>query len=196
MIECLRSKGGNVSQLIEWLFVLSCAAGIAFGQGAPAVVYASGQTETDEYTRYELLSPETASFAIRYAVTATRAGVTYYFDPIRKSSVASGESVIDAMTGQALRLEVVSGVPAGRDLPRELMRLRYHIRKNLLFRFRVCRASAYNSIQGVCYVHVTWPDAWIYRNAPHLLCCKSAIRQICSRMRAASRIAHRYARAT
>jgi hypothetical protein len=68
-----------VSKLIEWLFVLSCAAGIAFGQGAPAVVSASGQTETDEYTRYILLSPETASFAIRYEVTATRAGATYYF---------------------------------------------------------------------------------------------------------------------
>jgi hypothetical protein len=108
-------EGGNVSKLIEWLFVLSCAAGIAFRQGAPAVVSASGQTETDEYTRYELLSPETASFAIRYEVTATRAGATYYFNPIRKGSVASGESVIDAMTGQALRFEVVSGEEAVRD---------------------------------------------------------------------------------
>jgi hypothetical protein len=30
------------------------------------------QAETDEYTRYELLSPETASFKIHYEVTAIR----------------------------------------------------------------------------------------------------------------------------
>ena len=70
------------------------------------------QTETDEYTRYELLSPESASFAIRYEVTATTAGAKYYFNPVRKGSVASGESVIDVMTGQPLRFEVVSGEDA------------------------------------------------------------------------------------
>ena len=32
------------------------------------------QTESDEYTRYELLAPETASFKIFYEVTATAAG--------------------------------------------------------------------------------------------------------------------------
>jgi hypothetical protein len=73
------------------------------------------QTETDEYTRYELLSPESASFAIRYEVTATTAGAKYYFNPVRKGSVASGESVIDVMTGQALRFEVVSGEDAVKD---------------------------------------------------------------------------------
>ena len=35
------------------------------------------QTETDEYTRYELLSPETASFKIYYEVTATPAGARF-----------------------------------------------------------------------------------------------------------------------
>jgi hypothetical protein len=71
--------------------------------------------ETDEYTRYELLSPESASFAIRYEVTATTAGAKYYFNPIRKGSVASGESVVDVMTGQPLKLEVVSGEEAAKD---------------------------------------------------------------------------------
>ena len=71
--------------------------------------------ETDEYTRYELLSPESASFAIRYEVTATTAGAKYFFNPIRKGSVASGESVLDAMTGQPLRFEVVSGAEAVKD---------------------------------------------------------------------------------
>lgn len=73
------------------------------------------QTETDAYTRYELLAPETASFVIRYQVTATAAGAKYYFNPIRKGSVASDESVIDAMTGAPLRFEVVSGEDAVKD---------------------------------------------------------------------------------
>src|SRR5215470_3460332 len=67
------------------------------------------QTEADEYTRYELLAPESSSFAIRYEVTATTPGATEYFNPIRKGSVASNESVIDVMTGQPLHFEVVSG---------------------------------------------------------------------------------------
>jgi hypothetical protein len=76
---------------------------------------ASTQSETDEYTRYELLSPESASFAIRYEVTATAAGAKYYFNPIRKGSVARDESVIDVMTGQPLRFDVVSGADAVKD---------------------------------------------------------------------------------
>jgi len=66
-----------------------CAAETASAQGAAPA--AAVQTETDEYTRYELLSPESASFAIRYEVTATTAGAKFYFNPIRKGSVASGE---------------------------------------------------------------------------------------------------------
>ncbi len=73
------------------------------------------QTETDEYTRYELLATESASFAIHYEVTATTPGAKYYFNPIRKGSVARDESVIDAMTGQPLRFEVVSGEEAAKD---------------------------------------------------------------------------------
>ena len=73
------------------------------------------QTETDEYTRYELLTPDGASFAIRYEVTATTPGAKYFYNPIRKGSVASDESVIDVMTGQPLKFEVVSGEEAVKD---------------------------------------------------------------------------------
>lgn len=94
-------------------------AGLAYGLGttaAPVVQTETPvQTETDEYTRYELLSPESASFAIRYEVTATTAGAKYYFNPIRKGSVASGESVMDVMTGQPLRFEIVSGEETVKD---------------------------------------------------------------------------------
>jgi hypothetical protein len=75
----------------------------------------TGQTETDEYTRYELLSPEGASFRIRYEVTATTAGAKYYYNPIRKGSVATDEAVYDAMAGESLQFEVVSGEEARKD---------------------------------------------------------------------------------
>ncbi len=67
------------------------------------------QTETDEYTRYELLDPATASFKIYYEVTATTAGAKVFYNPIRKGSVASDESVYDAMSGAPLQFQVVSG---------------------------------------------------------------------------------------
>ena len=76
------------------VLLVFCAAPALFAQGA--------QTETDEYTRYELLAPDSSSFAIRYEVTATTPGARYYFNPIRKGSVAAGESVVDVMTGQPL----------------------------------------------------------------------------------------------
>jgi hypothetical protein len=73
------------------------------------------QTETDEYTRYELLAPETSSFKIYYEVTATTAGAKFFYNPIRKGSVASDESVFDAMTGKPLEFAVVSGAEAKKD---------------------------------------------------------------------------------
>jgi hypothetical protein len=76
---------------------------------------ATTQTETDEYTRYELLAPGSARFKITYDVTATTAGAKYYYNPIRKGSAASEESVLDAMTGKALKFEIVSGADARKD---------------------------------------------------------------------------------
>jgi len=73
------------------------------------------QTEADEYTRYELLAPETSSFKIYYEVTATTAGARYFYNPIRKGSTASDEHVFDAMSGKPLRFEVASGTDARKD---------------------------------------------------------------------------------
>jgi hypothetical protein len=73
------------------------------------------QTEADEYTRYELLDPGTASFKIYYEVSATTAGARFYYNPIRKGSTASDEAVYDAMLGTPLHFEVVSGDQARRD---------------------------------------------------------------------------------
>jgi len=66
----------------------------------------------DEYTRYELLAPETASFRILYDVTASTPGARFFFNPIRKGSVARDESVLDLASGQPLDFEVVSGTAA------------------------------------------------------------------------------------
>jgi hypothetical protein len=79
----------------------------------PAFVSAQGpggpprQTEGDAYTRYELLAPGSAKFRIIYEVTATTAGATYYYNPIRKGSVATDESVLDRATGKPLVFDVV-----------------------------------------------------------------------------------------
>jgi hypothetical protein len=70
------------------------------------------QTQEDDYTRYELLGPDTAQFRILYEVTATTAGAKFFFNAIRKGSIASDERVSDMMTGQPLKWEVVSGAQA------------------------------------------------------------------------------------
>jgi len=70
-------------------------------QGATAKG-AAGQTEADGLTRYELLDPASHSFRIVYDVTATTAGATRYFNPIRTGSVASNEHVTDRATGKPL----------------------------------------------------------------------------------------------
>src|SRR4029078_5466757 len=79
--------------------------------GVQGSVHAQNAAE-DEYTRYELLAPETASFKITYDVTAVTPGAKYFFNPIRKGSEASDESVIDLMTGAQRKFQEVSGAEA------------------------------------------------------------------------------------
>lgn len=99
-----------------------CAAGALAGETTAAaprdgvyVPIVSTQSESDEYTRYELLAPDSGKFRITYEVTATTAGATHFYNPIRKGSAASDEAVLDAMTGKALHFEVVSGADARND---------------------------------------------------------------------------------
>lgn len=65
------------------------------------------QTDSDAYTRYELLAPGSGKFRIIYEVSATTPGATHYFNPIRKGSVATDESVFDRATGKPLEFDVV-----------------------------------------------------------------------------------------
>ena len=94
---------------------------------APSAAQNRGE---DAYTRYELLAPETASFKIIYDVTAVTPGAAFFFNPIRKGSIATDESVIDLASGRPLAFEQVSGAVAresglrGADLEGEYIRVK------------------------------------------------------------------------
>jgi hypothetical protein len=85
---------------------------VALALATPAGAQGLQQTSQEEYTRYELLAPDTASFKIEYEVTATTAGATSFWNPIRKGSVASDEAVHDMMTGAPLPFEQITGAQA------------------------------------------------------------------------------------
>lgn len=88
--------------------------GLALLSTRALVAAAGAPSEADEYTRYELLASGTSQFHILYEVTATSPGSAYFFNPIRKGSEASGESVTDLASGQPLSFDVVSGEEAHR----------------------------------------------------------------------------------
>lgn len=91
-----------------------------------ATPLAGQQTSADDYTRYELLAPETAKFRILYDVTATTPGARYFFNPIRKGSEATDESVTDPVTGAPLRFTEVDGATArAQGLARADLETRY-----------------------------------------------------------------------
>jgi hypothetical protein len=101
-------------------------------QPAPAEPPAHpAQSEADEYTRYELLAPDSARFHISYEVTATSPGATAYFNPIRRGSAASGEAVYDRATSRPLAFEEVSGAEARQsglaDAELDVRYLRIHL---------------------------------------------------------------------
>ncbi len=90
------------------LFLMLAVAPLrVYAQRGGAAGGAPRQTQSDDYTRYELLAPGTGKFRILYEVTATTAGTTQFFNAIRQGSVASEESVFDGMTGKALRFDEV-----------------------------------------------------------------------------------------
>ena len=79
-----------------------------------ASTYLSGQrqTQTDSYTRYELLEPESHRFRIIYDVSATTPGAAFYYNSLRKGSEHEVHSVLDLMSGSELEWEIVDGVHA------------------------------------------------------------------------------------
>ncbi len=67
------------------------------------------QTQADAFTRYELLAPASESFRITYFVSATRAGATRFYNPIRPGSEPDVHGVVDRMTGEDLEWSLVKG---------------------------------------------------------------------------------------
>lgn len=67
------------------------------------------QTQTDDYTRYELQAPGSGAFRIFYDVSATTPGARYYFNTIRAGAEEEVHGVTDLHTGQPLAWEVVDG---------------------------------------------------------------------------------------
>ena len=65
------------------------------------------QTETDSYSQYELLDPETQSFRIIYDVSATTAGAKYYWNTLRRGSEHTVEKVLDLYSGKELKWDIV-----------------------------------------------------------------------------------------
>ena len=110
-------------------FVVVSSAGTA--RAAAQVARPAAQTESDAYTRYELLAPGSAKFRIVYEVTATTPGATYYFNPIRKGSVATDERVTDRATGKPLAFDVVGSAVANAGGVRNRDTLQTYIRVKL-----------------------------------------------------------------
>jgi len=89
----------------------ACLSGVVTAAGLSAQA-AARQTSAGEYTRYELLAPGSGKFRILYEVWATTPGARFFFNPIRKGSIASDESVTDLASGLPLRFQEVDGATA------------------------------------------------------------------------------------
>jgi hypothetical protein len=91
---------------------LACLALLVTSAAAAPSNDAPPTPEMNAYTRYELLAPGSGKFRIVYDVTETHAGATAFFNPIRKGSISTDETVLDRASGAPLAFKVVSGADA------------------------------------------------------------------------------------
>ncbi|HSG48755.1 MAG TPA: hypothetical protein VLA43_13125, partial [Longimicrobiales bacterium] len=89
--------------------ILAPLLGAALAAAPAAHAQAPPQTQTDDYTRYELQAPESAAFRILYDVSATTPGARYYYNTIRAGAEEEVHGVTDLHTGAPLSWEVVDG---------------------------------------------------------------------------------------
>ena len=76
---------------------------------------AIAQQETNAYTRHELLDPASAKFHIFYETSVIRPKAQYYFNPVRKTSVATDVRVTDMATGANLEFQIIDDKQAAAD---------------------------------------------------------------------------------
>lgn len=80
--------------------------------GIPGAAAQAPQTQTDDYTRYELQAPGSGAFRIFYDVSATTPGARYYYNTIRAGAEEVVHGVTDLHTGDALEWALVDGAAA------------------------------------------------------------------------------------
>ena len=85
---------------------------LALVLAAPCRAQSRPQTQTDDYTRYELQAPGSGAFRIFYDVSATTPGATHYFNTIRTGAEEEVHGVTDLHTGQPLPWQLVDGAQA------------------------------------------------------------------------------------
>lgn len=129
---------------------------VAPAQAAAAQNTPARQTESDAYTRYELLAPGSGKFRIVYDVTATTAGARYYFNPIRTGSIATDEHVFDRATGKPLVFDVVGAAVARAGGVRVSDSTQQYIRVTL------ARPVPANGGEGRVMIDKTYEDAKSY----------------------------------
>lgn len=93
------------------LTIFGTMAGITLGLTSVGTAAADPpvQTSADAFTRYELLPVDSSSFRIYYDVSAATAGVTHYYNPIRRGSEPEVHGVYDRATGKPLDWSLVDG---------------------------------------------------------------------------------------
>ena len=76
---------------------------------------AAAQQEANAYTRHELLDPAGAKFHVFYETSVIRPKAQYYFNPVRKTSVATDVRVTDMATGANLEFQIIDDKQAAAD---------------------------------------------------------------------------------
>ena len=151
----------NIVNIVNIVTVVRrCTLGVALALASAHVTGAQTapprQTEADAYTRYELLAPGSAKFRIVYDVTATTAGATHYFNPIRAGSIATDEHVSDRATGKPLVFDVVGAAVARAGGVRVSDSLQQYIRVTL------ARPVPANGGEARVLIDKTYEDAKSY----------------------------------
>lgn len=84
----------------------------ALALAVPTAAQQPPQTQTDDYTRYELQAPGSAAFRIFYDVTATTPGALFYYNTIRAGAEEVVHGVTDLHSGEPLAWALVDGAQA------------------------------------------------------------------------------------
>lgn len=88
------------THLFSKLTILICLIGLSYTIQAQ-------QTQTDSYTQYELLDPDSQSFRIIYDVSGTTTNAKYYWNTLRRGSEHTVDKVWDLYSGQKLKWDIV-----------------------------------------------------------------------------------------